>query len=79
MLGNLHADVLGDAAAADDVYRAGIAAGDVHSHNDLGVLLSQRGDLAGAESHFRLGADAGDELAARHLCEIRGDDEGAGH
>jgi len=76
-LGNLFAgDDLGevpvaggavDLAAAEDAYRAGIAAGDTHCHHNLGVLLLQRGDADAAAEEFRAGAAAGDDLAERAL------------
>jgi len=76
-LGNLFAgDDLGavpvagaevDLAAAEDAYRAGIAAGDTHCHHNLGVLLLQRGDADAAAEEFRAGAAAGDDLAQRAL------------
>jgi len=61
-----------DLAAAEDAYRAGIAAGDTHCHHNLGVLLLQRGDATAAEEEFRAGADAGDELAQRALRRLQG-------
>jgi hypothetical protein len=39
-LGNLYADELGDAAAAETAYRSGIAAGDTYCHHNLGVCCS---------------------------------------
>jgi tetratricopeptide (TPR) repeat protein len=52
-------------AAAEDAYRAGIAAGDTHCHHNLAVLLLQRGDVRGAEEHLLAGTAAGDDLARR--------------
>ena len=70
-LGKLYADVLGDVEAAEATYRAGIAAGDMNCHNNLGLLLwFDRGDLDAAEAELRRGAEAGDALAARHLAEL---------
>lgn len=72
-LGNLYADVLGDTDAAEATFRAGIAAGDMHCHNNLGLLLwFQRGDVDAAEAEFQRGAAAGDALAARHLHQLLG-------
>ena len=65
-----------DLAAAEDAYRAGIAAGDTHCHHNLGVLLLQRGDEEAAEEEFRAGADAGDLLAQRALRRLQGPDGG---
>ncbi|MDQ1535614.1 MAG: hypothetical protein QOE58_7 [Actinomycetota bacterium] len=72
-LGNLLSDDLGDLDAAEDAYRAGIAAGDRNCHNNLGSLLLERDDMAGAEEHFREGARLGDQLAARALRELLDD------
>ncbi|MEX5718645.1 tetratricopeptide repeat protein [Geodermatophilus maliterrae] len=66
-LGNLYREELGDDEAAEEAYRAGIAAGDVFCHHNLGVLLAERGDLTGAAEEFQRGADAGDQLAAAAL------------
>lgn len=66
-LGNYYMDELGDADAAENAYRGGIAAGDAHCHHNLGLLLAARGDKPGAIEQFRLGAAAGDEWAARML------------
>jgi hypothetical protein len=74
-LGNLYADDLGDTEAAEIAYRAGIAAGDLHCHNNLGSLLWDLEDLEGAEAEFRLGADAGDALAARNLRSLLEDQD----
>jgi tetratricopeptide (TPR) repeat protein len=79
-LGNFYDDVLKDTDAAEAAYRAGIAAGDINCHTNLGLLLwHDRDDLVAAEAEFRLGAEAGDALAARHLRELLDDDaEGDG-
>jgi tetratricopeptide (TPR) repeat protein len=69
-LGNLYVDELGDVEAAEEAYRAGIAAGDSFCHHNLGVLLVDRGDLEGAIEHFRLGATSGDALAAEALRDL---------
>ncbi|TKJ19314.1 UDP-N-acetylglucosamine-peptide N-acetylglucosaminyltransferase [Blastococcus sp. CCUG 61487] len=66
-LGNLYREELGDDEAAEEAFRAGIAAGDVYCHQNLAVLLADRGDLDGALEQFRLGAEAGDQLAAQTL------------
>lgn len=71
-LGNLYAEDLADEEAAEEAYRAGIAAGDGYCHHNLAVLLADRGDLDGALEHFRLGAADGDDLAARALRELGG-------
>ncbi|SFK86296.1 tetratricopeptide repeat protein [Geodermatophilus ruber] len=71
-LGNLYADELGDVEAAEEAFRAGIAAGDTYCHHNLAVLLAGRGDLDGAVEHFRTGAVLGDDLAARALRELGG-------
>jgi tetratricopeptide (TPR) repeat protein len=60
-----------DLAAAEDAYRAGIAAGDTHCHHNLGVLLLQRGEPAAAAEEFRAGAAAGDDLAERALQRLQ--------
>ena len=69
-LGNLYADDLQDVEAAEEAYRAGIAAGDAYCHHNLAVLLADRGDLEGAIEHFREGAAAGDTLAAEALKDL---------
>ncbi|GAB7191513.1 hypothetical protein NUM3379_22210 [Kineococcus sp. NUM-3379] len=72
-LGNLLADGPPDTGtgvdedAAQDAYRAGIAAGDDNCHHNLGVLLLRRGDLTGARECFRAGAAAGDAVAEAAL------------
>ncbi|PRY49268.1 tetratricopeptide repeat protein [Geodermatophilus tzadiensis] len=66
-LGNLYREQLGDDEAAEEAYRAGIQAGDVYCHHNLGVLLADRGDLTGAAEEFERGAAAGDQLAAAAL------------
>jgi hypothetical protein len=74
-LGNLYACDFDEPEAAETAYRADIAAGDLHCHNNLGSLLLDRDDLEGAEAEFRLGAEAGDALAARNLRSLLDDDE----
>jgi tetratricopeptide (TPR) repeat protein len=74
-LGNLYARDFDDTDAAQTAYRAGIAAGDLHCHNNLGSLLWDLDDLEGAEAEFRLGAEAGDALAARNLRSLLEDEE----
>jgi len=73
-LGNLYIDELGDHESAEAAYRSGIAAGDTHCHHNLGVVLAGRGDAEGALEQFRLGAVAGDQLAAAALRELLGKD-----
>ena len=70
-LGNLLSDGLGDAGAAERVYRLGIEAGDTYCHNNLGVLLRARGDLAGAAEQFFYGDLQGDALATANLNGMR--------
>jgi tetratricopeptide (TPR) repeat protein len=69
-LGNFYVEDLHDVEAAEEAYRAGIAAGDTYCHHNLGVLLTERGDLDGALEHFRLGAAVGDDLAAQALRDL---------
>jgi tetratricopeptide (TPR) repeat protein len=69
-LGNFYADEMGDEEAAEEAYRGGIAAGEVHCHHNLAYLLAERGDLEGAVEQFRLGAAGGDPLAAEALREL---------
>jgi tetratricopeptide (TPR) repeat protein len=69
-LGNFYADEMRDEESAEEAYRAGIAAGDVYCHHNLGVLLAERGDLDGAVEQFHLGAESGDELAAEALRDL---------
>jgi tetratricopeptide (TPR) repeat protein len=71
-LGNFYVEELADVEAAEEAYRAGIAAGDGYCHHNLAVLLADRGDLDGAVEHFRLGAADGDDLAAEALRELGG-------
>ena len=71
-LGNFYVADLDDVEAAEEAYRAGIAAGDGYCHHNLAVLLADRGDLDGAVEHFRLGAADGDDLAERALRELEG-------
>jgi tetratricopeptide (TPR) repeat protein len=72
-LGNLLSDDLEDDAAAERAYRSGIAAGDAFCHNNLGVLLLDRGDVAGAAEQFMLGELSGDAKAAANLTALRDD------
>ena len=74
-LGNLLDDDFGDPDAAQDAYRAGIAAGDTHCHHNLGLLLLEHGDRPGAEAQFRLGSQAGDRLADHALRELLADQQ----
>ena len=74
-LGNLYADDMDDVEAAEEAFRAGIAAGDGYCHHNLGVLLADRGDLEGAVEQFRHGAASGDVLAAEALRDL-GVDQG---
>jgi tetratricopeptide (TPR) repeat protein len=74
-LGNLYARDFDDTEAAETAYRAGVAAGDLHCHNNLGSLLWDLDDLEGAEAEFRLGAAAGDALAARNLRSLLEDED----
>ena len=69
-LGNFYADVMQDDEAAEEAYRGGIAAGEAFCHHNLAVLLAERGDFDGAVEQFRLGAAAGDQLAAEALREL---------
>lgn len=70
-LGNLYRDQLGDAVAARAAYLAGIEAGDLHAHHNLGVLLLTDGaDRQAAIEHLTVAADGGDELAALVLREV---------
>jgi tetratricopeptide (TPR) repeat protein len=69
-LGNFYADEMDDDEAAEEAYRGGIAAGEAYCHHNLAVLLAERGDFDGAVEQFRLGAAAGDQLAADALREL---------
>jgi tetratricopeptide (TPR) repeat protein len=69
-LGNFYADVMNDDEAAEEAYRGGLAAGETFCHHNLAVLLAERGDFEGALEQFRLGAAAGDVLAAEALREL---------
>ena len=69
-LGNFYADEMQDDEAAEEAYRGGIAAGEAYCHHNLAVLLAERGDFDGAVEQFRLGAAAGDQLAAEALREL---------
>jgi len=69
-LGNFYADEMEDDEAAEEAYRGGIAAGEAYCHHNLAVLLAERGDFDGAVEQFRLGAAAGDQLAADALREL---------
>ena len=67
-LGNLLRDVFGDTVAAEEAYRAGIAAGDSYCHHNLAILLlEERGDVEAAAEHFRQGVAAGDSMAESAL------------
>ncbi len=66
-LGNLYLDHLNEPDAAEAAYRSGIASGDAHCHHNLALLLEDRGANDEAAEQFRLGAAAGDGLAAQAL------------
>jgi tetratricopeptide (TPR) repeat protein len=66
-LGNLYRDELHDDAAAERAYRAGIAAGDAHSHHNLASLLEDGEQVDEAINHYRMAAAGGDALAIRAL------------
>jgi hypothetical protein len=68
--GRLGTPELHDEEAAEAAYRGGIAAGDGHSHLNLGRLLESRDDLDGAQEQYRLGVEAGDALAVRALRDL---------
>ena len=72
-LGNLYLDEMDDDVAAEAAYRAGIDSGDLFCHHNLALLLLDRGDEAAAVEQLQIGADGGDELAARTLRELTGD------
>ena len=72
-LGNLHLEELQDEVAAEAAYRAGIEGGDLFSRTNLGLLLRDRGDLAGAVEHLTIAAEGGDDLAARELRDLLDD------
>ena len=72
-MGNLLRDHFDDPVAAEDAYRAGIAAGDSHCHHNLGTLLLEQGDIEAAEEQFRRGAETGDRLAERSLQDLTDD------
>jgi tetratricopeptide (TPR) repeat protein len=69
-LGNLCWDEFNDEVAAEFAFREGIAAGDAYGHLNLGRLLASHGDVEGAEEQYRLGAAAGDSLAADALRDL---------
>jgi tetratricopeptide (TPR) repeat protein len=69
-LGNLYLIELEDDVAAEAAYRAGVEGGDVFAHTNLGMLLRERGDVAGAVRHLSIAAEDGDELAADQLREL---------
>ncbi|GIG41917.1 hypothetical protein [Cellulomonas phragmiteti] len=73
-LGNLYRDEFDDASAAETAYRAGVAAGDLHCHVNLGQLLEDRGELREAEEQYRLGVTGGDALALRALHDLLAED-----
>lgn len=60
-----------DEVAAEEAYRAGIAAGDNHCHHNLAMLLLERGDVEEAERHLLAGAAGGDDLAERVWQELQ--------
>jgi tetratricopeptide (TPR) repeat protein len=60
-----------DEVAAEEAYRAGIAAGDLHCHHNLAMLLLEQGRDAEAEEHLRTGAAGGDALAREVLRDLR--------
>jgi TPR repeat protein len=60
-----------DPAGAEEILRAGVAAGELFAWNNLGSLLCGQGRLLEAESCFRSGAAGGDTLAAKNLRFLR--------
>ncbi|MGY1748551.1 tetratricopeptide repeat protein [Modestobacter sp. SYSU DS0511] len=69
-LGSLLAEEFDHPVAAAAAYRAGIDAGDLHCHHDLGVLLLEQGDVDGAIEQLLRGAEGGDQMAARLLRQV---------
>lgn len=66
-LANLLWDHYGDLQGAEEYFRLGATAGDVHCYYNLGLLLEEQGRLEEARSAFQEGADSGDPLAIQHL------------
>src|SRR5919112_1304181 len=64
------AHLLRETGRPEEAHRCGIAAGEAFCHHNLAVLLAERGDFDGAVEQFRLGAAAGDQLAADALREL---------
>ena len=60
-----------DLAGAEAVLRVAARRGEVHGYNNLALLLELRGALIEAQSHFALGARAGDPVAKRNLGRLR--------
>ncbi|HEU0102160.1 MAG TPA: tetratricopeptide repeat protein [Mycobacteriales bacterium] len=57
----------GDVGRAETLLRQALMAGELYAHNNLGVLLRDRGAVVEAQQQFRLGAEGGDRLAADNL------------
>lgn len=60
-----------DLAGAETVLGVAAQKGEVHAYNNLALLLEWRGAFIEAQSHFALGARAGDPVAKRNLAWLR--------
>lgn len=61
------AEVAGDLARAERLYRDAIRDRDAHAYNNLAQLLIEDGRLGEGEALFHAGVAAGDSLAAKNL------------
>jgi tetratricopeptide (TPR) repeat protein len=60
----------GDLDEAERLLRDGVSQGIAGAHNNLGLLLEGRGDLAGARKQFKAGRRSGDAIAAENFKRV---------
>lgn len=65
-LANLRRD-LGDVAAEEALLLMAAEVGELHAHNNLGLMYEDQRRWREAEKHYRIGAAGGDDVAAGNL------------